>query len=277
MEDEIARKECECLKNELLSIGPFTIYGYGLMIGIGIIMAYLSAEFRAKKRGMESGDRVLSLVIWCVVGGMLGAKLLYWITQYQEILADPSVIWRNFADGFVVYGGILGGIFTGWLYCRVTKIPFLKYFDLFMPSIALAQGFGRIGCFLAGCCYGRSTDSRIGITFTDSAFAPNGVPLIPTQLISSALNFLHFGLLLWLAPRCKADGQLAGCYLMFYSAGRFILEFFRGDLERGSVGILSTSQFISVFTFLAGVSMVIFFGWRQVREKKVKEEESESH
>ena len=277
MEDEIARKECECLKNELLSIGPFTIYGYGLMIGIGIIMAYLSAEFRAKKRGMESGDRVLSLVIWCVVGGMLGAKLLYWITQYQEILADPSVIWRNLADGFVVYGGILGGIFTGWLYCRVTKIPFLKYFDLFMPSIALAQGFGRIGCFLAGCCYGRSTDSRIGITFTDSAFAPNGVPLIPTQLISSALNFLHFGLLLWLAPRCKADGQLAGCYLMFYSAGRFILEFFRGDLERGSVGILSTSQFISVFTFLAGVSMVIFFGWRQVREKKVKEEESESH
>lgn len=277
MEDEIARKECECLKNELLSIGPFTIYGYGLMIGIGIIMAYLSAEFRAKKRGMESGDRVLSLVIWCVVGGMLGAKLLYWITQYQEILADPSVIWRNFADGFVVYGGILGGIFTGWLYCRVTKIPFLKYFDLFMPSIALAQGFGRIGCFLAGCCYGRPTDSRIGITFSDSAFAPNGVPLIPTQLISSALNFLHFGLLLWLAPRCKADGQLAGCYLMFYSAGRFILEFFRGDLERGSVGILSTSQFISVFTFLAGVSMVIFFGWRQVREKKVKEEESESH
>lgn len=265
------------MKNELLSIGPFTIYGYGLMIGIGIIMAYLSAEFRAKKRGLESGDRILSLVIWCVVGGMLGAKLLYWITQYQEILADPSVIWRNFADGFVVYGGILGGIFTGWLYCRVTKIPFLKYFDLLMPSIALAQGFGRIGCFLAGCCYGRPTDSRIGITFSDSAFAPNGVPLIPTQLISSALNFLHFGLLLWLAPRCKADGQLAGCYLMFYSAGRFILEFFRGDLERGSVGILSTSQFISVFTFLAGVSMVIFFGWRQVREKKVKEEESESH
>lgn len=251
------------MKNELLTIGPFTVYGYGLMIGIGVIAAYLTAEMRAKKQGLDNGERVFSLVIWCVIGGILGAKLLYLITQYREILADPAEIFRDFADGFVVYGGIFGGILAGWLYCRILKLPFLKYFDLVMPSIALAQGFGRIGCFLAGCCYGQPTQSCIGITFTDSAYAPNGVALIPTQLISSALDFLHFGLLLFLARRCKADGQLAGFYLIFYSAGRFVLEFFRGDLVRGSVGALSTSQFISIFTFFAGIIMVVCLGRRR--------------
>ena len=106
-----------------------------------------------------------------------------------------------------------------------------------MPSVALAQGFGRIGCFLAGCCYGEETDSPIGIVFHESAYAPNGVNLIPTQLISSGLDFLHFLVLIWLARRVKADGQVAGCYLIFYSVGRFILEFFRGDMIRGNVGV----------------------------------------
>ena len=260
------------MKNEVLTIGPFTVHGYGLMIGIGIIAAYLTAEYRAKKRKMGNEDTIFFLVLWCVIGGMIGAKLLYLITQYREILSDPSSIISELVNGFVVYGGILGGILTGWIYCRIKKLPFLKYFDLTMPSIALAQGFGRIGCFLAGCCYGRETDSPIGITFTNSDFAPNGVSLIPTQLISSALDFLHFGVLLFLARKCKADGQVAGFYLIFYSAGRFILEFFRGDLERGSVGMLSTSQFISIFTFAAGIIMVVWLGWRQT-----KEEGAESH
>ena len=256
------------MKNELLTIGPFTIYGYGLIIGIGVIAAYLTAEYRARKRKLGNEDTVFFLVVWCVIGGMLGAKLLYWITQYREILRDPSIIWTNLTDGFVVYGGILGGIFAGWLYCRVRKLPFLKFFDLTMPSIALAQGFGRIGCFLAGCCYGRETDGPIAITFTNSDFAPNGVPLIPTQLISSGLDFLHFGVLLFLARKCKGDGQVAGFYLIFYSVGRFILEFFRGDLERGSVGALSTSQFISIFIFLAGILMVVLCGRRSVRREE---------
>lgn len=260
------------MKNELLTIGPLTVYGYGLMIGIGVIAAYLTMERRAKKKNLGSSDQVFYLVIWCVIGGILGAKLLYLLTQYREVLENPRIIIHELMDGFVVYGGILGGILAGWLYCRSQKLPFLKYFDLAMPSIALAQGFGRIGCFLAGCCYGQETDSCIGITFTDSAYAPNGVPLVPTQLISSALDFLHFALLVFLAGRCRKDGQVAGFYLIFYSAGRFILEFFRGDLERGSVGALSTSQFISIFTFLAGILLIIYLGRRQTNFA-----ETESH
>lgn len=246
------------MKNELLHIGPVTIYGYGLMIAIGVLAAYFSAEYRAKKYKLDP-DRVFSLVICAVVGGMVGAKLLYFLTEFKEIIRNPSLL-LDLSNGFVVYGGIIGGVLLCWIYCRVKGMAFLKYFDLVMPSVALAQGFGRIGCFLAGCCYGKETSGSLGIVFHDSAYAPNGVKLIPTQLISSGLDFLHFFVLIWFARRAKRDGQVAGLYLTLYSAGRFILEFFRGDLIRGSVGVLSTSQFISIFTCLAGVAMLLWAG-----------------
>ena len=126
-----------------------------------------------------------------------------------------------------------------------------------MPSVELAQGFGRIGCFLAGCCYGRETNSVLSVTFQNSYFAPNHVALIPTQIYSSVLDFLHFALLLYIGRHKKSDGQVAAFYLIFYSIGRFVLEFFRGDLIRGSVGSLSTSQFISLFILAAGMLILI--------------------
>lgn len=130
-----------------------------------------------------------------------------------------------------------------------------------MPSVALAQGFGRIGCLLAGCCYGRETNSIFSITFQNSDFAPNHVALIPTQIYSSVLDFLHFGILLYIA-RHKKGWTGGACYLIFYSIGRFVLEFFRGDLIRGSVGMLSTSQFISLFILVAGILILV------IRSKK---------
>ena len=126
----------------------------------------------------------------------------------------------------MVYGGIIGGVIAGYVVCRVKKERFWRYFDLIAPAIALAQGFGRIGCLLAGCCYGKETNSAFSITFHDSGFAPNGVALIPTQIYSSILDFVHFLLLLYVAKHKKADGQVAACYLIFYSIGRFIIEFF---------------------------------------------------
>ena len=244
------------MHNELLKIGPFTMYGYGTMIGIGILCAYLIAEYRARKQKLHY-EHILYLTLWCVIGGLIGAKLLYLLTAWREILAYPDQILELFFDGFVVYGGILGGILAGFLYCRRKKLKFLEYFDLVMPSVAFAQGFGRIGCFLAGCCYGRETDSPLAVTFSASEFAPNGVALIPTQIYSSVLNFLNFGILLWIAKQKKRDGEVAAAYLVLYSIGRFFLEFLRGDLERGRIGVLSTSQFISIFTALAGVILFI--------------------
>lgn len=242
------------MKNELLTIGPFTLYGYGLMIAVGIVAAYITAEYRARKMKMDY-EQIIYILIWCVIGGFASAKLLFWITEWKSIVENPRFLLNTLMDGFVVYGGIIGGILAGYLYSRVKKLNFLQYFDLIMPSIALAQGFGRIGCLLAGCCYGKETDSVLAITFHDSDFAPNGIPLMPTQIYASILDFLHFGILLWIAKKKKADGQVASSYLIFYSIGRFVLEFFRGDLERGSVGSFSTSQFIGIFILLAGVGL----------------------
>ncbi len=262
--------------NELLQIGPFTVYGYGLMIAIGVLVAYSVGEYRAKKQGL-SVDELFWITISCLVGGILGAKLLFIIVEMKAIIADPSIL-LDVAHGFVVYGGIIGGIGVGYLYCRIRKLEFLKYFDLVMPSIAIAQGFGRVGCMFAGCCYGRETDSWFHVIYETSDFAPNGVALIPTQMIMALLNFAHFFILVFLAKKIvKYSGQVAGFYLVFYSIGRFFLEYLRND-PRGEVKMLSTSQFISLFILLAGVGTILLCGYlgkKKARtvEKGAKEEE----
>ena len=248
----------------LFELGPIKVYGYGLMIAIGVFAAFCMAEYRAKKLGLEP-ERVWPLGIWCAIGGFLGAKLLYVITEWQNLFKG-QMTFRDVMYGFVVYGGIIGGIFAGYLYTRVKRLSFLKYFDLVMPSIALAQGFGRIGCFLAGCCYGKETDAWYGMEFNHSVYQDMiGVKVIPTQLIMCVANFIHFFLLVLIAKKVKKDGVVAGCYLLFYSVGRFLIESLRDD-PRGGVGILSTSQFISLFIFAAGIAMVLFFGLRKMRK-----------
>lgn len=245
----------------LFELGPIRVHGYGLMIAIGVFLAFVIAERRAPKKGLDA-DSIWSLGIWCAIGGFLGAKLLYVITEWKSLFAG-SLTLKDILYGFVVYGGIIGGIFAGYMYCRVKKMKFLKYFDIVMPSIALAQGFGRIGCFLAGCCYGRRTDAWYGMEFNHSVYHNMiGVKVIPTQLIMSVANFAHFFLLIFIANKVyKAgkDGVVAGCYLLFYSIGRFLIEFLRDD-PRGGVGGLSTSQFISLFIFAAGVLTILVCG-----------------
>lgn len=261
------------MKNELIKIGSFTIYGYGLMIAIGVIMAYFVAEKRAESAGVKK-ESAFSLVMWCIVGGILGAKLLYIITEIKNIVENPKIL-LDIRNGFVVYGGIIGGTFAGFLFAKHSKQLFMNIFDLAMPSVALGQAFGRIGCFLAGCCYGRETQSAFHIVFHDSRFAPNNVPLIPTQLISSALDFLNFFALIFLAKRVKARGQVAALYFMFYSAGRFALEYLRND-PRGAVGIFSTSQFIAIFLEIFGIILFLVCGKKFPKENIAVKIESDA-
>lgn len=257
--------------NELLQIGPFTIYGYGLMIAIGVIVAYTVGEYRAKKQGL-SQDELFWITISCLVGGIIGAKLLFYIVEFKEVLKNPKIL-LDITHGFVVYGGIIGGIGVGYLYCRWRKLSFLRYFDLVMPSIAIAQGFGRVGCMFAGCCYGKETQSWFHVIYEASDFAPNGVALIPTQFIMALLNFAHFFLLAFLAKKVvKYSGQVAGFYLIFYSIGRFFLEYLRDD-PRGTVKLFSTSQFISLFIILAGVITILLCGYLSRRRTEVVENE----
>ena len=259
--------------NELFSIGPITIYGYGLMIAIGIIAAYLNTEYLAQKHGLDP-EPVFNILLIGVGFGILGAKLLFYITILDQIIANPQLILNNLTEGFVVYGGIIFGILSAFLYCKKKELAFLHYLDCAAPSIALAQGFGRIGCLLAGCCYGRETDAWYGMEFNHSVYYNMiGVKVIPTQLIMSAANFVHFFLLAFIANKVYKtgkDGVIAGCYLLFYSIGRFLIEFLRND-PRGGVGVLSTSQFISLFIFAAGAGMVLFFGLRKGETSKEQE------
>ena len=235
--------------NDLFSIGPFTVHGYGLMIAIGVLAALFIAEARAKKRDMNA-DVLYPLTLVCVVFGFASAKVLFCIVEWRQFIKNPLQLLTG--NGFVVYGGIIGGVLAAFLYCRLKKLNFWDYFDIVLPSVAVAQGFGRIGCFLAGCCYGRETDSFFFISFTHSDYAPNGVKLLPTQLFSAAGMFLIAGFLFWYAKKERKKGQVGALYLVLYSIGRFIIEFFRDDY-RGAVGFLSTSQFISLFILATGV------------------------
>jgi phosphatidylglycerol:prolipoprotein diacylglycerol transferase len=245
------------MKKYLFSIGNIRIPGYGFMIGMGFLIALLIGEYRAKRKGLDK-ECVLDMAIIAILCGFIGAKLLFVIVNFKDFLEAPLSFLGN--SGFVVYGGIIAGVLCCILYCYIKKISFRSYFDLIMPEVAIAQGFGRIGCFLAGCCYGRATDSFIGVTFPEGSFAPSGISLIPTQLISALGDFAIAAVLILMSDRItakiKKPGAVGYLYLCLYGTGRFIIEFFRNDY-RGSVGILSTSQFISLFIVLAGALLMV--------------------
>lgn len=254
--------------NDLLTIGKFTIHGYGLMIAIGVLVALLWGDKRASKRGLD-GEFIYTLVMWTVILGFCAAKVLFVLTYFKQFIADPLGFIKG--SGFVVFGGIIGGLATIFGYCKLKKKSFLDYIDVMIPLVAVAQGFGRIGCLLAGCCYGKHTDAWFGITFTHSDFAPNNIKLMPTQIMMSVGDFLIAGIILWYVnkmdkkameekglekPPANHGGKPTLAYLILYSIGRFFVEFFRNDY-RGSVGILSTSQFIGLI--MAIICSVILF------------------
>ena len=243
---------------KLFSIGPISFYSYGLMIAIGMILAVIISMKRCKPRGLDP-DHMFNIGLVGIIAGVIGAKLAYYIVELPAIIKDPSLL-LDITNGFVLYGGVILGIVAPIFYCRKKKISFLEYLDTAIPTIPMAQGFGRLGCFCAGCCYGLENHSWFAVTFPESGLAPAGVPLIPTQLISSLLDFLLAGFLFWLtrvgAKRKPQDGVPSACYMLLYSIGRFLVEFLRGD-PRGTVGPFSTSQFISIFVCIFAIGWLI--------------------
>ena len=264
---------------DLFSIGRFTVHGYGLMIGLGFIAAVLAGCYLAKRRGLSDSD-FTNIAMLVLVFGFAGGKLLHIIVEFRSFISDPMSVLGS--EGFAVYGGILSGILTIYLYCRIKKLEFIKYIDLFAAAVPLNQALGRIGCLLAGCCYGKETDSAFSIVFPEGAMAPAGVKLIPTQPLMAFGNFIIFLVitLTYLAscPKKTEDdkddadkkkpakiyvpGSATAQYLIMYSVGRFVIEYFRNDY-RGEVGPFSTSQFIAIFTFIAGIVVL-------VRSRKVR-------
>lgn len=248
--------------NDLFTVFGLTIHGYGLMIGIGTAIAMFWGPARAKKRGL-SDDLTLSMILWALIFGWGCSKLLYIITDWETFLRSPRSVLGG--EGFVVYGGIIGGVLGVWLCAKKNSASFPAYADVVLPTVSLAQAFGRVGCFLAGCCYGKACESPISVVFPPESFAPSGIPLLPAQLISAAADVLLTLALLYTDKHSSKSGKLMPVYLILYSAGRFLIEYIRDD-PRGSVGIFSTSQFIAIPLFLLG-SVWYLTAYRNSRQK----------
>ncbi len=254
-----------------ISIFGKTIAMYGLMIVIGIFIGVAIAIFRHKKYSISKDDVMFSSC-YAGIGLIVGAKLLYIITiipilirNWSIIIADIQILLQVLSGGFVFYGGLFGAVIGYYIYSRQYKLDFMELIDLIAPSIPIIHGIGRIGCFFAGCCYGQHYDGPFHIIFRNSTAAPNGIPLFPIQLVESICNLAAGIVLLIYARRIRKPGRVTGIYIVYYSIMRFLLEFLRGDISRGIIFNLSTSQIISIFLLPLGLYLII--GYKAKRKK----------
>ena len=224
------------------------LHTYGFLLAVGFLVALKLAARRAQKIGVET-RMTMDLGLYLLISALIGAKLLLVIVNWEHMQHDP---WSLVRSGGVFYGGLLAAIVTALWYFRKHRLPPWKMADVLAPSVALGHGIGRLGCFAAGCCYGKPTDSFLGVTFTSDyahqiVAVPLGLALHPTQLYEAGAEFLIFTFLLWLSTRKRFDGQVFWTYVGLYAAVRFVIELYRGD-PRGFVfdGALSTSQFIGL-------------------------------
>lgn len=250
----------------------FFVSSYALCAIAGIFTACPLAIHQYKKRG-GSDVSMINVFLFAAIGIFAGMHILYGITNiayWGKLLeADGFVDFlKRFATifgGSVFYGGLLGGLLAGGISVKVQKLPVGITTDCVAPSVALFHCFGRIGCFLSGCCYG--VESEYGFTFTHSIVeSANGVTRLPVQLYESAFELVLFVVLWQLLRKGLLKGRLLLVYLLTYSVGRFVLEFWRGDDYRGFVLGLSTSQFISIGVFIVSAALFIFLPKRSVRE-----------
>ncbi len=238
---------------------------YGMLIIIGAVVGLLVIILRAKINGMERLDAFVAFIFACI-GALLGGKLFYVIQGFGEFFGLNKIYGIGFFEyfakaftnaGLVFYGGLIGLILFLLLYCLIFKINFFKLTDTLLPSLPLAQGFGRIGCFIVGCCYGMPFQH--GIIMSNSLIAPNNIPLFPIQLVESMATFVLSGIMIYYGRKPRKEGKLLSMYLIGYGVIRFILEFFRYDAVRGFVGALSVSQWISIIAIIAGIFLGFFY------------------
>src|SRR5438128_4151456 len=217
---------------------------------------------RAQQRGLDH-NRVLDLGIYIIISALIGAKLLLLVTDFSTFAADPRELLTLARSGGVFYGGLILAVVVALWYIRRIGLPLWTTCDVFAPGIALGHVVGRFGCLFAGCCYGKPTTKPWGITFTDPFAAANvgtplGVPLHPTQLYEAGAEFII--LLMLLATERKGRpfaGRTFWLYMLLYAISRFIIEFYRGD-ERGTIGMFSTSQFISILLAPLAIVMLVY-------------------
>mgnify|MGYP001227135695 CR=1 FL=1 len=249
----------------LFELGPLSIYSYGVLLATAYIVGLRFALRRADRAGLN-GQRVMDLGILIIISALVGAKLMLFLVEFDRFTSDPAQLLVLLKSGGVYYGGLLLAVPVAWWYIFNYQLPFWTTCDLFAPGAALGQAVGRMGCLLAGCCYGQTTEVPWGITFTNTLAAANvGTPLDkalhPTQLYEAAAMLLVLGLLLAGERRWKPfAGRSFWTYLLLYGSARFIIEFYRGD-PRGLVfDTMPTSQFVSALIVPISLGMLVYLG-----------------
>jgi phosphatidylglycerol:prolipoprotein diacylglycerol transferase len=235
-------------------IGSFSIHWYGILLAIAFLVGLWTASRRAVRDGLAA-ERILDGGVWLIVGAIVGARALYVATYWEEAFAGKpwTEVFMVRKGGLVYYGGFVGGALGLILYAVRKKLPLWKLADALAPSIALGYVFGRLGCLMNGCCYGRVTDAPWAIHFPRE-HDTHGLGVHPTQIYDSLLSLVLYAGLAWLYRRKQFDGQVFACYLLGYSASRSLVELFRGDYTAYYFGGWATpAHLISFGAFAFGL------------------------
>ncbi|MCU1267376.1 MAG: Prolipoprotein diacylglyceryl transferase [Acidobacteria bacterium] len=251
---------------ELFRIGSFPVHTYGVFLALAFLGAIMVTVRLGSRDGLPR-ERIYDLCLWMLLASLIGSKALMFFTE-PEYRGNPlALLSLDFLrSGGVFYGGLIGAVLTGFFLMRHYKLPWWKTADACAPGIALGNVLGRLGCFSAGCCWGKPTTEPWGVRFTELAHeitgVPTGTPLHPTQLYESLSMLLVFFFLLWLHRHRRFSGQVILAYALLYAAIRFVIEFFRDDPRGDILGLttltgLSTSQLIGIVVgVLALIAMI---------------------
>jgi phosphatidylglycerol:prolipoprotein diacylglycerol transferase len=251
----------------LFEIRGFPVYTYGVMLAAAYLLGLQFALVRARSRGLKP-ERVMDLGIWIIVSALVGAKLLLLVVEWDSYTRTWPDLLTLVRSAGVFYGGLITAVAVALFYLWRHRMPMWSVTDVFAPGIALGHVIGRLGCFFAGCCFGREASVPWAVTFHSEYAARNvgtpiNVPLHPTQLYEAGAELLILGLLLLTERRGRPfPGRTFWGYMLLYGISRFVIEFYRGD-ARGMVGTFSTSQFVSLLIIPVSIAMLIYLSRRQ--------------
>ena len=243
----------------IFRFGNFTVYSYGLMIATAFFVGISLARKEAVRMGQDP-EKIVDLSFYILISAIIGSRIFYVMTDLDVFLADPVEIFRIWNGGLVFYGGFIMATIVAVIYMKINRMPLWQTADIMAPGLALGQSIGRIGCFFAGCCYGKICNLPWAVTFTNpNSLAPRGIPLHPTQIYSVISDFLIFAVLWFFRKKSRFHGQIFWLYVLLYGITRPIVEIYRGDF-RGQTffEIFSISQIIgAVMAVLAVIMMII--------------------
>jgi len=249
----------------LVKLGPLTVYSYGVMVALGFAVCAFLIYKHAARLGLNK-ERVVDMLVLILIGGIIGARLLYIWLNFGYYILRPIEIFDLSKGGLVWYGGFAAGLIAAVIYVRMNKMDFWLIMDLIVPYVALAQAFGRIGCYLNGCCYGVVAPAGFPISV---AFPGSIVARHPTQVYSALLLVIIYLVLRLRQEMPHFKGAILLSYCMLYPLKRFIVEFFRGDNPRAYFG-MTLSQVLSFAVFFT--ALIIFIRkrseWKRYLESK---------